>query len=189
EIASEKLSDSDSALDLVRKVLARNAGDPLALQAASRIHMRTGHHEDAVAQLRVLLSHTRRGPAAVAVLAEIAALSEEKLRKRDEALGAYREAYRIDPGHPLPPPEIRRLLLAGGDLRAAAEELAQMAATAPTPAARAKLLVLAAEIYDDRLDDLDRAIPHIVQARIVFPQGDDLRQRLQPARSPQGQTP
>ena len=55
-----------------KRVLGKNAGDPLALRAACRIHTRTGHHEDAVAQLRILLQHTRRGAASAAVYIEIA---------------------------------------------------------------------------------------------------------------------
>src|SRR5262249_13705703 len=157
-----------------------------ALEAACRIHTRTGHYEEAVAQLRILLSHTRRGPGAIAVLAQIAAISEEKLRRRDDALAAYREAYRIDPNHPLPPAEIRSLVFSGGDHRIAAEELSALAAAATTPAARAKLLLEAAEIYDDRLDDLERAIPLLVQARAGFPANADLRDRLERAYLKQG---
>src|SRR5262249_47192957 len=55
EIASGDLGDADTALDLVRRVLAKNAGDPLALRAACRVHQRTGRHDEALAQLRVLL--------------------------------------------------------------------------------------------------------------------------------------
>src|SRR6185295_17947976 len=149
--------------------LAKNTGDPLALRAAYRVHRRTGRHEEALAQLRLLLTHTRKGPAAFAVAIEIAALLEQRLRRRDEALSAYREAHRIDPAHPLPAAEIRRILLFTEDFRALAEELTSMASSATAPDAKSRLLVEAAEIYADRLDEIDRATSLFAQAHTLSP--------------------
>ena len=93
ELASSKLNDADTALDLVKRILAKNAGDPAALRAACRIHQRTGRFEEAVAQLRLLLQHTRKGPAAFAIAIDIAVLLEQRLRRRDDALVAYRDVF------------------------------------------------------------------------------------------------
>ena len=158
EIASEQLNDADSAIDLVQRVVAKNAGDTLALRAAVRIHQRIGRYDEAVVQLRLMLTHARKGPAAFAIAVEIASLLDRRARKREEAIAAYREAFRIDPTHPLPPAEIRRILLVADDHRALAEELTTMAAGTTEREPRARLILEAAEIYADRLDDTDRAV-------------------------------
>jgi tetratricopeptide (TPR) repeat protein len=181
EIASAKLNDADTALDLVKRILAKNAGDPAALRAACRIHQRTGRFEEAVAQLRVLSQHTRKGPAAFAIAIDIAVLLEQRLRRRDEALAAYREAFRIDPQSPLPAAEIRRILAASEDHRAVAEELVGMSANASSPEHKGRLLLEAAEIYTDRLDDTERSLAVLTQARALLPHDLDIRDRLERA--------
>jgi tetratricopeptide (TPR) repeat protein len=181
EIASVKLNDADTALDLVERILQKNPGDPLALRVAGRIHQRTGHFEEAAAQLRLLLQHTRRGPGSFAIAVELASLLDQKLRRRDEALGAYREAFRNDPAHPLPKAEIRRILFASGDHRMAADELVTLSAAAQDPAMRGRLLLEAAEIYADRLHDADKAVALLNQARPLLPGDIEVRERLERA--------
>jgi tetratricopeptide (TPR) repeat protein len=181
EIASMQLNDADTALDLVKRILAKNAGDPAALRAACRIHQRTGRYEEAVAQLRLLLQHTRKGPAAFAIAIDIAVLLELRLRRREDALAAYRDAFRIDPQSPLPAAEIRRILLATEDYRAVAEELVAMAANAASPEAKGRLFFEAAEIHADRLDDAERSVALLNQARALSPQDQDIRDRLERA--------
>jgi tetratricopeptide (TPR) repeat protein len=181
ELASSKLNDADTALDLVKRILTKNAGDAAALRAACRIHQRTGRFEEAVAQLRLLLQHTRKGPAAFAIAIDIAVLFEQRLRRRDEALAAYREAYRLDPQNPLPGAEIRRILLATEDYRGLADEIVAMAGGAPSAEAKGRLLLEAAEIHADRLDDAERAVALLTQARALLPQDQDVTDRLERA--------
>jgi hypothetical protein len=181
EIASARLNDADTALELVERILQKNPGDPAALRAAGRIHQRTGHFEEAATQMRLLLQHTRRGPASFAVAIELAALLDQKLRRRDESLTAYREAFRNDPTHPLPKAEIRRILFATGDHRMAADEMVSLATAAPDPALRGRLLLEAAEIYADRLNDPDKAVTLLNQARTALPGDVDVRERLERA--------
>jgi tetratricopeptide (TPR) repeat protein len=181
EIASARLNDADTALDLVERILQKNPGDPAALRAAGRIHQRTGRFEEAASQLRLLLQHTRRGPSSFALAVELAALLDQKLRRRDEAIGAYREAFRNDPTHPLPKAEIRRILFASGDHRMAAEELVTLSQAAQEPAMRGRLLVEAAEIYGDRLNDTEKAVTLLNQARPLLPGDADLPERLERA--------
>jgi cellulose synthase operon protein C len=178
DIASERLNDADSAIDLVQRVLAKNAGDTLALRAAVRIHQRIGRYDEAVAQLRLMLTHARKGPAAFSIAVEIASLLDRRARKRDEAIAAYREAFRIDPTHPLPPAEIRRILTAADDHRALAEELTAMAAGTTEREQRARVILEAAEIYGDRLDDTDRAITLLAQAHTLSPHDQEITERL-----------
>jgi len=129
-----------------------------ALRAAFRIHERAGRQAEALAQLRLLLGQTKKDTANYPVQAEIARFLEERMHRTADALTAWREAHRMEPGNPTPRAEIRRILLANGDHRAVAEELAALGGATSTPADRGELLLEAAEIYDDRLGDTERAI-------------------------------
>jgi len=133
-----------------------------------------------------LLKHARKGPAAFALAIEIATLVEERLRRRDDAIAAYRDAHRIDPSHPLPGAEIRRILLAKEDFRGLAEELVMMATTAPSAETRSQWLAEAADIYAERLDDIDRAAGLLVQARAASPEDVAIAERLERAYLRQG---
>jgi tetratricopeptide (TPR) repeat protein len=178
EIASEQLNDADTAIDVVQRVLSKNPGDALALRTAVKIHTRTGRYDEAVVQLRLMLTHARKGPAAFAIAVEIATLLDRRARKRDEAIAAFREAFRIDPTHPLPPAEIRRILLANDEHRALAEELTSMAAGTAEREPRARTVLEAAEIYGDRLDDTERAITLLAQAHALAPHDQEITERL-----------
>ena len=188
DIASERLNDADAALALLDRILEKNPGDLVALRAAVRTHERTGHFEEALAQLRLVAQHTRRGPSALGVLLDVAVLLEQRLRRPAEALAAYREARRADPDHPVPVEEIRRLLLVTGDHRALAEELVQLAGSASNPTQKGMLLAEAAEIYDDRLDDVERTVALLNQARALLPGEDVILDRLERALIRRGKT-
>ncbi len=177
-VALYQLADPDAALDFVKRVLARNAGDPAALRIAFRIHERTGRRAEALAQLRLLLGQAMKGRAPYPIQTEIARFLEERMHRPAEALAAWREAHRMDPSNPTPRAEIRRILLGNGDYRPVAEELAGLAAVTANATQRGELLIEAAEIYDDRLNDAERAIPLLVEARTCLPDDAAVVERL-----------
>ncbi len=178
EVASSQLNEPDAALELVKRVLAKGGGDPDALRVAFRVHDRAGRSAEALAQLRALLGQTKKGAASYAVQAEIARFLEERMRRTADALTAWREAHRLDPSNPTPRAEIRRILLANGDHRAVAEELAALGGATQLPAQRGEMLLEAAEIYDDRLNDVERAIPLLAEALQCLPDDPILVERL-----------
>ena len=178
DVASQQLNEPDTALDLVKRLLNKPGGDPAALRAAFRIHERAGRQADALAQLRLLLGQTKKGEGDYPVQAEIARFLEERMHRTADALTAWREAHRLEPGNPTPRGEIRRILLANGDYRAVAEELAALGNATTQPAERGELLLEAAEIYDDRLNDAERAIPLLADARNCLPDELAIAERL-----------
>ena len=185
DVASKQLSDTDAALDIIKRVLHRTGGDPAALRAAFRIHERAGRQAEALAQLRLLLAQTGKGqsnyPDNYPIQAEIARFLEERMHRAADALTAWREAHRLEPSNPTPRVEIRRILLANGDHRALAEELAALGAATTDLAERGDLLLEAAEIYDDRLGDAERAIPLLAEARTCIPDDLAIVERLERA--------
>ena len=100
-----------------------------------------------------------RSPEAAALLSRIAHITEEKLRKPDGALGAYREALRLDPADSQHRGNVERVATALGrfeDLAAAWEE-AFLATDSDNLARRGELLRRAAELDDSQLSDAERA--------------------------------
>ncbi len=178
DVASKQLGDADTALELIKRVLIRTGGDPAALRAAFAIHQRAGRQADALAQLRLLLGQTREGRSNYSIQAEIARFLEEAMHRTADALTAWREAHRMDSSNPTPRAEIRRILLANGDYRAVAEELAALGTATTDPAERGELLLEAAEIYDDRLGDAEHAIPLLTEARKCIPDDATIVERL-----------
>ena len=178
DVASKQLAEPDAALDIIKRVVSRTGGDPAALRAAYRIHERAGRLAEALAQLRLLLAQTREGESTYPILAEIARFLEERMHRTADALTAWREAHRVASGNPTPRAEIRRILLANGDYRTVAEELAALAANTTHPTERGELLLEAAEIYDDRLNDAERAIPLLAEARTCMPDEPAVVERL-----------
>jgi tetratricopeptide (TPR) repeat protein len=178
DVASKQLADADTALDIVNRVLGRTAGDPEALRAAFRIHERAGRHAEALAQLHLLMGQTRKDQSNYPIQAEIARFLEERMHRTADALTAWREAHRLESSNPTPRAEIRRILLASGDYRALAEELAALGSATTNPTERGEILLEAAEIYDDRLGDSERAIPLLTQARTCMPDEPAIVERL-----------
>jgi hypothetical protein len=178
DVASKQLNEPDTALDLVKRVLNKTDGDPAGLRAAFRIHERAGRQAEALAQLRLLLGQGNKDAGNYPVQAEIARFLEERMHRTADALTAWREAHRLEPANPAPRAEIRRILLANGDYRAVAEELAALGNATTQPTERGELLLEAAEIYDDRLNDAERAIPLLADARNCLPDEPTIAERL-----------
>jgi tetratricopeptide (TPR) repeat protein len=178
DVASKQLADADAALDIIKRVLGHTGGDPAALRAAFRVHERAGRQAEALAQLRLLLGQTHKGQSNYPIQAEIARFLEERMHRTADALTAWREAHRLESSNPTPRAEIRRILLANGDYRAVAEELAALGAATTNPVERGDLLLEAAEIYDDRLGDAERAIPLLTEARTCMPDEPAIVDRL-----------
>ena len=169
EVASKQVGDHDTALALIKRVFNHSGGDPASLRAAFQIHERAGHSAEALAQLRILLAQRNKPQSAYSLQAEIARYLEERLRRPGEALTVWREAHRLEQDNPIPRAEIRRIMLASGDFRALAEEMAALGMATTNPVERAELLLDAAEIYDDRLGDAERAIPLLAEAHTALP--------------------
>lgn len=188
DVAALRLNDTDTAMSLIGRVLSRSPGDPFALRAAWRVNQKTGRYEQALEHLRVLLRHTRRGPGAFALCVEMAVLLEEQLHRPHDAVKAYREAATHDPEHPVPQIEIPRILLGLGEYRKAAEALGQLASGASNPYQRARLLVQAADLHDERLDDLDAAVIALTQAHALVPADTAIFERLVRVQERRGKT-
>ncbi len=154
DLFSERLSDRDRALELIDRALRILITDADALRARFRLLVRAGQNDNA---RQALLGLIRRDPAgAFSLWIELARFDEQRLKRPHDAVGAYEEAARLRPEHPLPAIEIARLLRSTGDHRRLCESLRTLAKGALASNERVSFLVQAAEVEELLLSD-DRA--------------------------------
>jgi tetratricopeptide (TPR) repeat protein len=178
ELHALRLDDPDGACELLEEALSEHPKHKGARRALEALMGNAGlrqriartleplfDHDGDYAKLVAVLSVQReslpleRSPEAAALLSRIAHITEEKLRKPDVALGSYREALRLDPSDPQHRGNVERVATTLGryeDLAAAWEE-AFLATDEDNLALRGELLRRAAELYDDKLSDAERA--------------------------------
>ncbi len=178
ELHALRLDDPDGACELLEEALseqpkhkgARRALESLMGHAGLRqriartlepLFENDGQWDKLAAVLRVEREALpeARSPEAAALLARIARITEEALQDPLSALGAYREALRLDPGDVANRENVERIAVSLSrfeDLAAAWEE-AFHAADEDNLALRGDLLRRAAELYDHKLNDSSRA--------------------------------
>jgi len=178
ELHAQRLGDPDGACDLLEEGLSEQPSHKGARRALEALMGHPGLRQriartleplfesdgqwDKLAQVlrvqREALPEVR-SPEAAALLSRIADITEARLGQPVDALGAYREALRLDPGDVSSRENVERIATRLGrfeDLAAAWEE-AFRAADEDNLALRGDLLRRAAELYDTKLADANRA--------------------------------
>jgi tetratricopeptide (TPR) repeat protein len=178
ELHALRLSDPDGACELLEETLSEQPKHKGARRALEALMTNEGLRQRIARTLEPLFEAdgdftrlsqvlrvqrealpSERSPEAAALLSRIARITEENLKKPSEALDAYREALRLDPADAANKLNVERLATQSGrfeDLAAAWED-AFRATDEDNLALRGELLRRAAELYDHRLSDAERA--------------------------------
>ena len=164
DVHDARLNDRDRALALVDRALKIDAADADALRARFRINEKAGRFDEARRTLLQLIAREPAEPRRFALWLEVARLDEQRLRRPHDAVGAYTQAAKLRPRHPLPALEVARLLRAEAAPAKLVEALMGLAASAPDGAEYARLLFQAAEVQELMLGDDAAALRCLVQA-------------------------
>jgi cellulose synthase operon protein C len=164
EVQDALLGDRDRALSLIGRALAIDPADADALRARFRIDERAGRFDDARKTLREIIAVEPDDARRFALWLEVGRLDEQRLRRPFDAVGAYTEAAKVKPRHPLPALEIARLLRAEAKPEKLVEALMALAAGAPDGAEYARYVFQAAEVQELMLGDDPAALKCLVQA-------------------------
>lgn len=181
QIREHHLDDLDGAIEQYEALRAERPGDIAVLRALDRLYGRAGRvraHLDVLTAQAGLLEDVR---ALCAIYQRMAALWEDNLGEPGRAADCLEWALAL--GQPVPGAgelqrELRRLYRASGRWRAAVDACLRQAEAAAGPDERAALLVEAAEILAEDLDDPHQALALYTEAEAASAEPAALWPRL-----------
>ncbi len=159
DLARGKLADVELAREYYRRVQDQNPEDPRALSALESLYRETGENESLrdvllrKAELAAEDTDARRE-----ALAEIAVLTEEKLNRRDEAVGAWEQILEMLPADVEATRALERLYADAARWVDLAELLERRMGFAEDLHEAVDLRYRLGELYEKRLSDPDRAV-------------------------------
>ncbi len=177
EIREERMGSTESAIEIYRDVLSNDASSPAALGALERL-LESPEHQAVVADIlepiyrdggasarlvdvyEIQAHHSTAAERRLELFHEIAKLQEFSLGDLPAAFESFGRAFREDPGHPQSREELERLNTAIGASDALASVYEQVVPAVDDPQLATGLLLRAAEIREDDLGQLDRAVEH-----------------------------
>lgn len=159
-IWEEKLGKHKNAASYYQKAFNLSSNDPAVLHASRRLFAEVRNWNWAVHILRSEIAAAKDPKWKGALLAEMGAVLESKLDNPIEAEKCYREAIEVSPGEPLAVHSLEQLLLARRDFQALYELYTQSIGETRDLTRLLPLLVGAAQVAEDRLDDAASAIEH-----------------------------
>ncbi len=177
DIREQRMDSTESAIEIYRDVLADEPGNAAALGALERL-LESSEHQAAVAEIlepiykdagasarlvevhEIQANHATSPDRRLVLFHEIAKLQEFSLTDLHGAFESYARAFREDPGHPSSKEELERLTAAVGASDALATVYEEVVSSVDDPQLAISLLLRAAEIRENDLGQLDRAVEH-----------------------------
>lgn len=166
-----RAGDPERAIALIRRVLEDRPDDKRALRALLEAQESASRWEEVGKTLERTIGATR-GEATVSLWLELAEVRRKRLGQTDEAIAAWRKALEIEPTNVVATRELAHMLRLKGDWRAVAELEEKVAAAAKDARVSSRSWIRAAEVWEGRLDNDDRAQEAYAKALTARP--DDL---------------
>ena len=170
KVCEEDLGDLERAAVAYADVLASAPGHAEALGALARIHELTGRWSDAVEMMQRLLRIADDARMKVELHYRIGLIQREQLHDPASAEEHLSAALGLDPSHVGAMLSLIELYRRRGDWLKAAQLMLRAEGLTPEPSEKAQLLFDAATIFQDRLDDVDRAAELYARTLQVDPQ-------------------
>ncbi|HTP27035.1 MAG TPA: tetratricopeptide repeat protein [Anaeromyxobacteraceae bacterium] len=166
-----KAEKAHASLEGARRV---GGADPVVLDALVGIHEARGDWEAAAGALRARTeAHVAGAPGDALELVcgnvRLAALCEERLGRIDEAIACYRAALSIDPGHRGALTALGRLHARAGNWEQLLETFLSERAVTSDQRERASRCFKAAEVLEERLGRVEKAIDLYAEALALEP--------------------
>ena len=177
EIREERLDSTEAAIEIYRDVLSNDASNPAALGALERL-LESSQHQASVADIlepiyrdtgadarlvevyEIQAHHATAPERRVELLRKIAKLQEFSISDMHGAFESFARAFREDPGDPKTREDLERLGSAIGGADALAGVYEHVVASLDDPDLAVRFLLRAAEIREDDLGQVDRAVDH-----------------------------
>jgi len=166
-----RAGDPERAIALVQKVLERAPQDGRALRALLEAQEAAGRWEEVGKTLEKMIAAVK-GADAAPLWNELADVRSKRLGQADQAIAAWRKALELNQNDIVATRELAHALRAKNDWKAVAELEEKIAASAKDAPLASRSWVRAAEIWEGRLDNDDRAQDAYAKALTARP--DDL---------------
>lgn len=168
EVLDHELGDRDGALARYRRVLNIDAEYVPALASLGRLYYRSGRWEDLLDVYRRELALTPHAES-VPLLQKMAELCEVRIGRDDEAIEYYRRAVDVDPTHGAALSALSRKLRERGRWEELVKTLELELRGSTDKRAIARTAYRIGEVYEDRLDQTERAVKAYEQAVAAAP--------------------
>ena len=173
EVLWHEKDDPDRAVDAYLNALDLNEDDIEALDALTRLYDKRGDHASALEMMERVARLTSEPAQVVDLRYRMGKLLDEQLGDRATAIDNYQRALDVEPGHLSSLEAMRRIHLDEGDWLAASKVLEQETQYQENARVVSRLLVDLGRLYDERLDEHDRAIEVYEQAIQKDPDNED----------------
>lgn len=173
QVYAEELNDPDHAIDCYQNALDVDYAHIPALEGLSRVYEKRAEWDRAIETLRTLSDHEREPSKVVDIRYRIGRLAEEQLKDEDQAVDLYRSALDVDPNHAGSLGAIRQIYQRRGDHYDAAQFLEKEINATEAPRAKAKLYYELGRIWNDHLDEREKAVQSFEAAMRTDPEQDD----------------
>lgn len=157
-IWEEHLGRPRNAALCYERALTLNSNDPMVLHAARRLATESGRFDEAIQHLQAEIGRTDDPVRKAALLAEKAAILEEHLNRPEDARAAYKEALSFSPAERFAVHSLERMRVPMRDAEGLLEVYARAADAISEPEHRVPLLLAAAQLAEDQLNDPERAV-------------------------------
>ncbi len=170
---ARELDDLDRGIDNYLNALELDEDDVEALDALTRLYDKRGDHGAALEMMEKTARLTQDPAKVIDLRFRMGRILDEELGDRVAAVENYQAAVDVEPGH-LPSLEaLRKIHVDSGDWDAAARVLEQESQYQENPRVVARLLVELGQIYDERLDEHERAISVFEAAQKQDPENQE----------------
>jgi len=173
DIHENQRADLKRAIDAWRKVDENRADDPTALAALDRLLALEGRVDELVKVIERRAELSDDGGVRLVLLHRVAALYEEVLNDKANAIGAYKNVLGVDDSDLAALDALERLYRDTGDWRELAVTLERKIELTTELGARQELRHAIAAVYEQHLDDVYQAISHL--SAILDDDADDAR--------------
>lgn len=186
EILDERIGDTDAAMKRYRKILEIDPGYSPALGGLGRIYHRAGRWDDLLELYEGELSLDPNGSGAAPLLHKMGQLCEERIGDETRAIQCYRRALEVDPRHRPSLVSLEQRLTARRDWAELVKVLELELDGLSEPSARARAAYRLGEVYEQHLDQADRAAAAFESALAASPGYAPAAEALDRLRASQG---